>query len=158
MKSGSVEAFQVVVVCQDTPPWRRIRRSVSWLSSATMPLGEQVLAQLGQRPGGERGDAPAGGGRPSDSTDPGADLVTDLRYGTGFSARSLPGQPGYVTDIAWAPDGRLVATASPDIVRVFDAVGGDVIEQFLTRDAYEPNLVWAPIDRVLASSEGHILT
>ena len=29
MKSGSVEAFQVVVVCQETPPSCRIRRSVS---------------------------------------------------------------------------------------------------------------------------------
>ena len=37
MKSGSVEAFHVVVVCQVTPPACRIRRSVSRDSSATIP-------------------------------------------------------------------------------------------------------------------------
>lgn len=48
MKSGSVEAFQVVEVCHDTPPARRIRRSVSRLIAATVPRSSKVLAQLGQ--------------------------------------------------------------------------------------------------------------
>jgi hypothetical protein len=37
MNDGSVEAFQVVVVCQEIPPSCRIRRRVSRDSSATMP-------------------------------------------------------------------------------------------------------------------------
>ena len=74
MKSGSVDAFHVVVVCRVTPPARRIRRRVSFDMVATV---EQVLTQLRERPGGERGDAPVGGGRPCDQADPLADLLTD---------------------------------------------------------------------------------
>jgi hypothetical protein len=38
MKSGSVEAFQVLVACQLIPPERRIWRTVSRLIEATMPV------------------------------------------------------------------------------------------------------------------------
>ena len=41
-------------------------------------LGNEVVAEFGQRPGGEAGDAALGGGRAGDQADPLADLVTDL--------------------------------------------------------------------------------
>ena len=77
MKCGSVEAFQVVVVCQVTPPGvqdpaQRLPRQLR-----DDALGEQVVAQLGQRPGREAGQAALGGGRQGDQTDPLSDLVTD---------------------------------------------------------------------------------
>ena len=40
-------------------------------------FGEQVIAELGQRPGREAGQAALGGGRPGDQADPLADLLTD---------------------------------------------------------------------------------
>src|SRR3954449_10288124 len=46
MKSGSVEAFQVVVVCHEMPPSRRIRRNVSRDSSATMPSASRWSRSL----------------------------------------------------------------------------------------------------------------
>src|SRR5215207_3687373 len=46
MNSGSFEAFHVVVVCQDTPPSRRIRRSVSRLIATTMPSASRWSRSL----------------------------------------------------------------------------------------------------------------
>ena len=77
MKSGSVDAFpgrgglpRHSAGTQDPthrlPADRHHRASV-----------DQMRPQLGQRPGGERGDAPIGGGRPGDQADPFPDLLTD---------------------------------------------------------------------------------
>jgi hypothetical protein len=46
MKSGSVEVFHVVVVCQETPPSCRIRRSVSRLIAATIPSRSRCSRSL----------------------------------------------------------------------------------------------------------------
>jgi hypothetical protein len=69
MKSGSLLAFQVVVVCQETLPTRRIRRTVSIETDTIDNRVHQVIPQFCQRPGAERGDAPIGGGRPGDQAD-----------------------------------------------------------------------------------------
>nr|WP_084717031.1 hypothetical protein [Saccharothrix syringae] len=45
-KSGSADAFQVVVACQDTPPSRRVRRSVSRLIAATVPRSSRWSRSL----------------------------------------------------------------------------------------------------------------
>jgi hypothetical protein len=68
MKSGSGEAFHLVVVCQEILPSCRIRRGVSRDSSD--PFGEQVIAQLSQGPGREPGRPAPDGGRAGDQADP----------------------------------------------------------------------------------------
>src|SRR5215218_7044301 len=83
MKSGSVEAFQVVVVCHEMPPSRRIRRSVSRDSAATMPSASRwsrsLVSDQVEKPvmPQSAGDVRAIAG------DPRAELLTDL----------LPGSP-----------------------------------------------------------------
>src|SRR4051794_6557631 len=78
MKSGSVEAFQVVVVCQDTPPSRRIRRSVSRLIDATTPSASRWSRSLVSDQVEKPVRPHSGGGRPGDQADPGTDLLADL--------------------------------------------------------------------------------
>ncbi len=86
-------------------------------------------------------------------------LLTFRRVGEALAARELPQQTGSADDIAWSPDGRMLATAGGDIAQIFDAASGELIDQFLTEDAYEPNLVWASAGDALASSdENHVLT
>jgi hypothetical protein len=56
MKSGSVEAFHVVVVCQKAASVQDPAQRLA-ADGGDDALAQQVVAQLGQRPGGERGDA-----------------------------------------------------------------------------------------------------
>jgi hypothetical protein len=61
MTFGSVEAFHVVLVCQDTPQAGRIRTQCLPADHRDRAAGDEVVAQFCQWPGGERGDAPSEG-------------------------------------------------------------------------------------------------
>ncbi|MEU7811083.1 TIR domain-containing protein [Pseudonocardia sp. NPDC049154] len=86
-------------------------------------------------------------------------LVTIRRDADPATARVFAGQTAYAVDVAWSPDGRRIVTSGGDIARLFDAGSGELVDQFLTRDTYEPNVVWSPSSGSIASSdETHVLT
>jgi WD40 repeat protein len=69
-------------------------------------------------------------------------LVVYRRSGNAFVSRILSKQRGLINDIAWSPDGKSLSTAGQGLVRVFDAASGEVVQQYLIEDAYEPSVVW----------------
>jgi hypothetical protein len=76
MKSGSFEAFQVLVACQVIPPARRICRIDSRLIKATTPLATRCSAKFAQAPRTER-QAQVTGAAPGDQADLATDRLTD---------------------------------------------------------------------------------
>src|SRR5512139_2166254 len=77
-----------------------------------------------------------------------------LAEGAGIAAsleRTLVGHRDQAWDVAFAPDGRTLASASPDgTVRVWDAATGAELASLL-HPAGVTSLAWAPDGRTLAS-------
>jgi WD40 repeat protein len=82
----------------------------------------------------------------------GAPLAKVISVETGDDLLSLEGHLGVLSDVAWSPDGRSIATSGPDgSARIWDATTGDQRFALLGHEAWVNNVDWSP-------DSGHLAT
>src|SRR5437867_1212119 len=74
----------------------------------------------------------------------------------GFALRhTLRGKGGVISQIAWSPDGRAIASGHDDsVVRCWDAAAGRMLRTFEIHPSAVYTLAWSPNGRLLASGSG----
>lgn len=117
-----------------------------------VPTGEQWTVQ---RPGfvGWPALDPAGTDLAVGRRDGGPATVEVLDPRTGAPRRSMAGQfDRYLGALAWSPDGRWLAAAGDDEVRVWDAATGALARSFAGHSRFTVRLDWSPDSSRVASA------
>lgn len=66
---------------------------------------------------------------------------------------TLRGHEDIISEIAWSPDGRMIASGAYDnAIRLWDAQNGDLIREIRRINSRVYNLAWSPDSRILAST------
>src|SRR5262249_18373628 len=89
----------------------------------------------------------------------GSDRTVRLWSAAGTLRDTLIGHEGWVVDVAWRPDGRLLASASHDqTIKLWDPVTGQTIGTLRGHTQGIHNVVFSPDGRLLASADaGHFV-